>query len=295
MQNTRDLMISSLPAASRAKVFGVDYAHVTPPEGGDLYITQAGWTLGAHLMPQIWYPNRKLPPEAIRLDGATGTVYRVRGGARCGRPVDLVVKFSRFAQPVPIHCGSMMPEHVWQHLIALTRFNSPFEEVAILGQMRAASRAIGRPILTKRALAIYSPPERCQPWQLGRSDAEFELCRQRVAADQTQSASLGLSVATLEADRDYIVLFGWVHGQDAERMYLNGAISREQMHELSRQVQKDLADCGYHVLDNKPKHYVLRRSKRSGELLQRNGKLVYGLIDFELLAALTNEAGINAA
>jgi hypothetical protein len=290
-----NVLLSSLPPDERAKVFGVDYARLTPPEGGELFITEAGWPLREHLMPASWYPNRKLPPGAIRLDGATGTVYRVRGTPRAGRPVDLVVKFSRFAQPVPIHCGDTIPEHVWQRLIALARFNSPFEEVAMLEQMRNASRAAGKPILTKRAYAIYSPPNRCEPWQLGRSDGEFEHCRQRLATDQSQLTQRGLSTATLQADRDYIVLFGWVHGQDAERMFLCGAISQEQMHDLSRRVRKDLADCGYHVLDNKPKHYILRRARRSGELLRRHGKLVYSLIDFELLADLPSAMETSAA
>ncbi len=290
-----NVSLSSLPPDSRAKVFGVDYARLTPPEGGDLFITEAGWPLRKHLMPESWYPKQKLPSGAIRLDGATGTVYRLRGAPRAGRPVDLVIKFSRFAQQVPIHCGDTMPEHLWQRLIALARFNSPFEEVAMLEQMRTASRAAGKPILTKRAYAIYSPPTRCEPWQLGRSVGEFEHCRQRLATDQSQPPHRGRSIATLEADRDYIVLFGWVHGQDAERMFLRGAISRDQMHDLSRRVQKDLADCGYHVLDNKPKHYILRRAKRSGELLRRHGELIYGLIDFELLAKLPAASETSAA
>ncbi|MFP3422798.1 hypothetical protein R0K19_25865, partial [Bacillus sp. SIMBA_161] len=40
------------------------------------------------------------------------------------------------------------------------------------------------------------------------------------------------------------------------------------------------------VLDHKPKHFVLRERKDTGQLLRRHNRLVYALIDFELLLPL---------
>ena len=44
----------------------------------------------------------------------------------------------------------------------------------------------------------------------------------------------------------------------------------------------DMASKGFRVLDTKPNHIILRR-RRDGSLLRRHGKLVYAMVDFELL------------
>lgn len=275
-----------LPESQRLRVFGVDYARLYPPEGGELLVTRLGWPFVQELMPDMWYPNQKMSLRSIRLTGATGTVYRVPGRPRRGRPVDLVVKFSRFAQELPIHCGSTFPEHVWLQLIATARFNSPFEEFGVLQRLRQTNARFPF-MLTKRPLAIYSPERRFSPWELGRSNNEFDSCRHRVESDQPADSD---HRATLEADRDYILLFGWVDGLDAEQVFQRGAISEHDLHALSLRIARDLHRRGFHVLDNKPKHFILRTSRRNGELLRRNGELAYALIDFELLVDAVDPA-----
>ena len=49
-----------------------------------------------------------------------------------------------------------------------------------------------------------------------------------------------------------------------------------------QRVIRDLAAKGFRMLDVKPSHLILR-TRRDGSLLTRRGKLVYLLVDFELL------------
>jgi hypothetical protein len=263
----------------RVKVLGVDYLRLHPADGGELYVTREGWPFVESLMPSAWFPGGRMSPDAERLDGATGTVYRIRGTPRPGRPVDIVVKFTRFAQHVPLHSGTTFPEHVWLQLMTTARFHSPFEEIAALQRLRRSNQGRSRMLRTKRAFAIYSPPSRYALWQTGRSQSEFDVCRQRLASDQSGAES----PVEMDIERDYIVLFGWVHGLDAEQVYLRNGINQRELHGLTVRVASELHDRGFHVLDNKPKHFVLRTRRRNGELMRRNGELVYALIDFELL------------
>ena len=50
-----------------------------------------------------------------------------------------------------------------------------------------------------------------------------------------------------------------------------------------REVESELQEAGFRMLDMKPAHIVVRFTK-SGQLLRRkNGRLAYALIDYELL------------
>ena len=51
---------------------------------------------------------------------------------------------------------------------------------------------------------------------------------------------------------------------------------------LTRTSNHALARLGYRVLDNKPRHLIVR-PRPDGTLLRRHGKIVYTMIDFELL------------
>ncbi|MDY0164916.1 MAG: hypothetical protein RBS80_00145 [Thermoguttaceae bacterium] len=59
-------------------------------------------------------------------------------------------------------------------------------------------------------------------------------------------------------------------------------VSAHQAATLVVEVIQDLAAKGFRILDIKPAHIILRQ-RRDGRLLTRHGRLVYALVDFELL------------
>lgn len=270
-----------LPAAERVRAFGVDYAHLRPPEGGDLYVTRHGWPRVATLMPSRWYADEWYVRHGVRLPGSTGHVYRTAVRPGEGGTPDLVVKFSRVAQDVPVVIASSFPDQVPPEVLAEARFNSPMEEFGLVTELRESD--LGPPglrVLTQRPLAIYTPPEQFDLWQLGRSTSSFDAHRLLLAEDQDQA----VRAIELDIRRIYVVLYGWIAGSDAETCFELGELSEPELAVLTSRVIGELAAKGFRVLDNKPRHFILRRRKRDGALMRRpTGELVYGLVDFELL------------
>jgi hypothetical protein len=86
----------------------------------------------------------------------------------------------------------------------------------------------------------------------------------------------------IDIERDYLEIFAWIDGIDAEEAFRRGMIDEELLVLLSRSSNHALSRLGYRVLDNKPRHLIVR-PRPDGALLQRDGKIIYTMIDFELL------------
>lgn len=269
-----------LPPDRIVRAFGVEYAHVRPPGGGDLYVTRLGWSCLESLDPDRWYAGQWYELQGSRLRGATGTVYHVRPREGPGRAVELIVKFSRVAQDVPLLIEATFPVGVPPEVMAAARFNSPLEEFGLVEELRRG--AYGPPgvrVRAQRPLAIYAPPEEFDLWQLGRQASSFHSHRAELAEDQAEA------VKAIEFDirRIYVLLYEWIEGRDAEDCFHAGMLGEQEMRELSMRSLQELETRGFMVLDHKPKHLILR-PRRDGTLLRdRDGRLVYGIVDFELL------------
>lgn len=268
---------------TRCSAFGVDYLRFDEPDGGQLYVTRYGYRVLPDLRPEVWFHNKRYRKEGERLAGGTGSVFRMPAAELAGKPFDMVVKFSRFAQKVPLFIATHILKKVRTDWVENARFNNPFEEFGSLVSLRRAQAdKLGGRIRTGRALAIYTPGRRYPIWQLDRTRSRFIRHEKAVERDQAKSTQPGK--IKLEIDRDYVVLYEWVKGEDAESLYLEGVLNEQQLLALSDRVQQELETAGFYVLDNKPKHFILRRRQHNGQgLLTRHGKLVYTLIDFELL------------
>ena len=132
---------------------------------------------------------------------------------------------------------------------------------------------------TKLPLAIYSPPEKYPLWQTGRHLDVFRTHQEAMAEDQFEN---GLVQVTLDPERDYIEIFAWIDGIDAEEASQLGLLDEELLVLLTRSSNHALSRLGYRVLDNKPRHLIVR-PRADGTLLHRHGRIVYTMIDFELL------------
>lgn len=265
----------------KSTVLGVDYNYLNLGLDGDLYITSFGWPFLKYLTPDRWYLNRRFAQVGRRQPDGVGSVYRVPVRNDRNEGIDLIVKFSRFAQCTLLYANSDRPLNVSSSTAMNAHINSPFEEFTVLLNLRRHGRILGRTsLLTKRPLAIYSPPELYSIAKLGRSQWRFDRCQDAIQRDQNRMKTP--VPVQLDIQKDYILLYHWVKGENAQEMHNQGLLSREEVASLMLRVDNDIKEQGFRVLDNKPQHIILRK-RSNGELLRRNDALVYALVDFELL------------
>jgi hypothetical protein len=87
----------------------------------------------------------------------------------------------------------------------------------------------------------------------------------------------------LDWNRNYAVIYEWLHGVDAVEAYHDGLLDHATLCQLVQQSNDDLDRRGFTVSDNKPQHVIVR-PKTNGELLRsRDQTPIYGMVDFELL------------
>ena len=175
---------------------GVDYHRLKPEDGGDLYLTKFGLPFWQNLLPENWYAAEWFEAKRERLEG-TSMVYRVPTRTVSGTVLNLVVKWSRVGEVVPL---DTLTVNKFIH----AEFNSPFEEFSLLMELRrgeAGPQAIR--IRTQKPLAIYVPSERMQLWQTGRSE-------DKIRAKMARHPGVEIDIL-----RQYVVLFGWIKGDDA--------------------------------------------------------------------------------
>jgi hypothetical protein len=267
-------------AEMKANAFGAEYACLDMENGGKLFLTSYGWPWLAYLLPGRWYENNRFVVEGWRQPCGVGTVYRVPVYDPGGQGLDLVVKFSRFAQSTMLYAGSNFPANISPAIVASARINSPFEEIGLLMKLRHR-RIGGRPsISTKTPLAVYCPPAIEDFSRFGRTESRFKHCQQ--AMEENQSLSSGGARIELDIARQYILLYQWVEGENASVMQKRGFLSCDEVHSLTGRVNEELKSHGFRVLDYKPEHIILRVSA-NGSLLRHNGELMYTLVDYELL------------
>ncbi len=123
-------------------------------------------------------------------------------------------------------------------------------------------------IRTHRPLAIFTPPEQYQLWKLGRDTYRFRIHRRLLAENQEST----VKAIELDIMRIYVLLYDWVKGEDAENCWKNGDLDTAEIQSMLHLVTDELKQKGFRVLDNKPKHFILRKQRSDGALLRRNRK-----------------------
>jgi len=260
-------MVIHSTGAEVISLIGVDYFRFKTRDGGDLYLTRFGVPFRDHLAPENWYAPDWFNEQRVRLVG-TSAIYKVPTRHVCGTSLDLVVRFSRVGEEVPLD-----PLTLCQNVEA--EFNSPFEEIALVMELRAASVDASHPrIFTKKPLAIYTPSEKLQDWQTGRKES-------KMAAKKARHPEVNLDML-----QQYLLLYGWIEGLDAvqtaQALGITGELAERFLSEITLGAIRDLEKNRFRMLDIKPQHIVLR-TRPDGTLLRRNGNLSYALLDYELL------------
>lgn len=253
-----------LPAAS-LNLLGVDYLHTRTADLGDLYLTRHGAPFREHLLPENWYDPAWFEQNREKLIG-TGTVYRVRTRPIRGCSKDLVVKWCRVGEEVPMDTFTLSK-------FVEAEFNSPYEEFSLVMEMRA--RTAQGIIRTHKPLGIYVPAKKLKLWQTGRSLSRM---------DQKKAKYRDVE---LDIYRQYILIYEWVKGISAteafERIVPDARTRRQELIAFTDRVTSDLHRKGFRVLDTKPEHFIVRPRPDGSLLRTRAGEIAYALVDFELL------------
>ena len=249
-------------------LIGVDYLRLKTGDGGDLYLTRFGLPFREQLAPENWYAPDWFAVRRTRLPG-TSAIYKVPTRPVRGVSLNLVARFSRVGQEIPLDTLTLN-ENIH------AEFNSPFEEFALVMELRAAGLGASRArILTKRPLAIYMPPEQLQHWQTGRLESKMAAKRARHPE------------AELDLLRQYILLYGWIEGLNAvqaiQALAVTGRVAETFLAETTLHAIHDLEQLGFRMLDIKPEHLVLRIRPDGSLLRRRTGNPSYALVDYELL------------
>ncbi len=270
------------PEATFLRILGVNYVHLNTPDGGDLYVTEHGVPFIRQLDPNNWYEETWFKQHRQRLIG-TSTVYKVptRPIDHAVPSIDMVVKWSRVGQDVALDTFTLQRN-------TNAEFNTPFEEFARVEELRHGEQGPANiHILTQKPLAIYVPPEQMQPWQTGRS-------KEKILAKKARHPGVEIDVL-----RAYIMLYAWIDGInaiDAVQQYSYDIEDQQkQLEELTNRVDRELGAKGFVVADHKPTHVILRL--HNGSLLRgRDGRIVYAIVDYELLARTADyEDSVRAA
>ncbi len=249
-------------------LIGVDYLRLKTGDGGDLYLTRFGLPFREQLAPENWYAPDWFAVRRTRLPG-TSAIYKVPTRPVRGVSLNLVARFSRVGQEIPLDTLTLN-ENIH------AEFNSPFEEFALVMELRAAGLGASRArILTKRPLAIYMPPEQLRHWQTGRLESKMAAKRARHPE------------AELDLLRQYILLYGWIEGLNAvqaiQALAVTGRVAETFLAETTLHAIHDLEQLGFRMLDIKPEHLVLRIRPDGSLLRRRTGNPSYALVDYELL------------
>ncbi len=251
--------------APSVNILGVDYVHLRTNDGGDLYVTRAGIAWADLLMPTNWYEDHWFREKRERLEGSS-TVYRITTRSVRGRRRDLVVKWCRVGEEVPFDTLTL-------NRFAEAEFNSPYEEFALVNELRSASSS--PKVRTHRPLAIYVPAERLRLWQTGRS--ESKMARKKAKHRDVE----------LDIFRQYILIYEWIKGisitEALEQTAIPSAARADIVADMTRRATRDLAIRGFRVLDMKPAHIIVRPLPSGDLLRESDGHIAYALVDFELL------------
>mgnify|MGYP000473995629 CR=1 FL=1 len=244
-------------------VFRVPYLHLCFEDGTELYVTEYGLPFLRQLLPQNHWGDREWAASNRQKLPGTSTLYHLRTKEVNGVAKDVVLKWNRMGQDIP---GETEASE-----LSTAQFNSPFEEFGLVTELRKSTAQVSASPRTHKPLAIFVPRKIVEPEQLGRRHWRFE----KVAENHTE--------VTLESNRNYAVIYEWIKGIDAAEGMRRDAITQEDVDTLVMDANRQLAEQGFRIKDNKPHHLILRPTRHGGFARDTHGNMLYALVDFELL------------
>ncbi|UCF16705.1 MAG: hypothetical protein JSW59_04420, partial [Phycisphaerales bacterium] len=217
--------------------------------------------LGNLLPDSFWTDSDWFEGHSEKLRG-TSTLYKVTTKMSHGKSKEIVLKWNRMGQDIP---GSFDVNEL------NVEFNSPFEEFALLEELRKAQSESEGYVLTHKPLAIYVPHRHVDLDRLGRKAYKMQDILSRHNEIQ------------LNMHRNYAVIYEWIKGVDAVQALERGALGEQEMVQLTARYDRDIRKNGFVIADPKPHHVIVRPGRTGGLVRDRGGQILYAAVDFELL------------
>ncbi|MBS3761786.1 MAG: hypothetical protein KGZ25_00660, partial [Planctomycetes bacterium] len=257
--------IENLPKQLEQKwvrILGVDYLHLVLDDGSDLYLTEHGLPFAANLLPENYWTDKDwFHAHSEKLPGSS-TLYKIEIKPVGGVSKPIVLKWSRMGQDIP---GETEVSD-----LAGARFNSPFEEFGLVRELRSRTTYGARSVYTHKPLAIYVPRQIVEPERMGRKSYWMKAVQKKHRE------------VALDPKRRYAVIYEWVKGIDAVAAWKAGLMEENNARRLVKRSNREMAEKGFRVRDSKPHHLIVRPAGNN-LARDRDGRLLYALVDFELL------------
>ena len=141
--------MESLVTEKKYKAFGIEYKHLKPPNGGDLYLTDFGVPVLRCLLPENWYDHEYFFHHGTRLPG-TSAVYKVATKPVFGHSLDLVVKFCRIGEGVMVAGHASITRDVPHFVMVAER-----DDVIGFNLVGLKRRGLGREVIAQLKQAYH--------------------------------------------------------------------------------------------------------------------------------------------
>ncbi len=245
------------------RVLSVNYLHIRFKNGDDIYLTKYSLPNYKILMPENYWTDKKwFKNNSERLDG-TSSIYRIKTKKIAGKHKEIVLKWNRMGQDIP---GERDNDNLLH-----AEFNSPFEEFALLEELRNTRYESPGIIRTQLPLAIYVPSKNVQFWQTGRKEHKIH-----------KKIKNHFDIK-LDMNRSYAVIFGWIKGFDAVEVNKKGLLDKKALGRLTLKVENDMKKKGFIIIDRKPHHIIVKVNKDNKLIQDKKENILYAVIDYELL------------
>ncbi|MDP8261728.1 MAG: hypothetical protein P9M13_00315 [Candidatus Ancaeobacter aquaticus] len=255
-----------------AKILDVEYAHIVIKNRDDLYVTKHGLPFIDNLMPENHISDKEWFKENSEPLSGTSAVYKVRTKQVNGKHKDLVIKWNRMGKNI---LGSKDAEE-----LMTAEYNSPFEEFSLVMDLRNILYRPSNKIIIQKPLAIYVPIDEVKMWQTGR--IEYKMQRKIITHKDV----------LLDMSRCYAVIYEWIEGIDATQAFREGILTKEHVKKLTLETEDVINTNSFSVRDRKPNHIIIRPKKDGNILRDKDGNILYGLVDFELLQRIPEQEKI---
>lgn len=254
---------SHLAPRPRIKVLGIDYLHLQMDDGSDLYVTEYGLPFLSFLQPHNYWTDKDwFAKHSTKLPG-TSAVYKIKTKEINGQSKDVVLKWNRMGQDIPGETRVSDPDNA--------KFNSPFEEFSLVIELWNTVPDTPEQFRVHKPLAIYVPRKYVEMDRLGRKRYKIEA----ILKNHKE--------VMLDPNRHYAVLYEWIEGIDAVEAFKKNVINEKTLRRLLSRSNRELAQIGFRVSDNKPHHIIVNPAHANEIRTDASGNILYALIDFELL------------
>jgi len=246
------------------KVLDVEYTHLILGNKDDLYVTELGLPFIEYLRPDdFWNDKEWFNKNSVKLLG-TSCVYKVRTKKIQGKQKNLVIKWNRMGQDVPVADRD--------DKLMFAEFNSPFEEFALVMELKNTILVYSGEIKIQKPLAIYVPSNCLELWQTGRKEYKMQV---KIRAHKD---------IKLDICRSYAVIYEWIEGIDIAEACREGMLDDKYLELITLTVEEKMKKNGFVVKDRKPHHIIVRPEEDGNWTRNKQGNIFNALVDFELLS-----------